>query len=97
MITNIIILSLQITAIYVCFTQGMIFGEVRIYLLQKTFPEFKAIWKPIFDCLICMGGVWSLVLGKLEFNLPLKELIFTMVAVIGLNTLIDFFISKNIE
>ena len=97
MITNIIILSLQITAIYVCFMQGMIFGEIRIYLLQKTHNKVKFIWMPVFDCLICMGGVWSLVLGKLEFNLPLKELVFTMIAVIGLNTLIDLFISKNIE
>jgi hypothetical protein len=76
--------------------QGMIFGEIRIYLLRQTSFEAKFIWKPVFDCLICMGGIWSLVLGKVEFNLPLKELVFTMIAVIGLNTLIDLFISKNI-
>ena len=95
MIIHTIILSLQITAIYVCFMEGMIFGEIRIYLLQKTPKHKQWIFKPIFDCLICMGGIYSLALGYIEFGLTFKELLQTMIAVIGLNTLIDCYLSQH--
>jgi hypothetical protein len=45
--------------------------------------------KPLFDCLFCMGGIWGLF-----FTWPLAELswdyFFMILAVAGLNYLIDF-------
>jgi hypothetical protein len=67
MLERAIIISLQITAIYVLFQQGSLFGGMRIWianLLDKHFDKIKSIYiqKPLWDCLCCMSSFWTIVL-----------------------------------
>lgn len=89
MIERVIILSLIITAIHVSTWEGMIFNRPAEWL-GEFFDKFgiSILRKPLFECLICMGGVWTLVLDTLLFGLSWVVLI-DMLAVIGLNTLIS--------
>ena len=85
-------ISLIITAIHVSMLNGMIFNKLSLYL-QKL-PDWTH--KPLFECLICMGGVYTLliypILYGFEFNL-----LTTMLQVIGINTIISAVISKMYE
>lgn len=87
MIEAAIILSLKITTVYVLFQQGMLLGGVRIWTANRTDKWFgkrnsKIIQKPIWSCLTCMSGIWT-VIFTLGIDIPL---IFT---VCGLNAIID--------
>lgn len=67
MLVQAITISLQITAIYVLFQQGSLFGWVRICianLLDKYFDKIKSIYiqKPLWDCLCCMSSFWTILL-----------------------------------
>jgi hypothetical protein len=67
MLEKAITISLQITAIFVLFQQGSLFGFVRIkgaQLLAKYFDNVKSIYiqKPIWECLCCMSSFWTIVL-----------------------------------
>ena len=94
MLTRIIILSLIITAIHATTWEGMIFHRPAEWLggvLDSFCISF--LRKPLFECLICMGGVWTLVLDTLIFGWSWFVLV-DMLAVIGLNTLISAVISR---
>lgn len=83
MLQTVVITSLKILAIWVCFQDGMILGPVR-RMLERILPTI--LRKPLFECLTCMGGVWTVFfwwIGGQE--IPLIEL---LPAVIGLNYLI---------
>jgi hypothetical protein len=87
MLVQAIILSLQITAVYIVFQQGMLLGDVKIkaanYFDKYLGPtKSRYVQKPIWDCLMCMASVWTIIL-TLSFNIPL------MLLVCGINTLID--------
>lgn len=90
-------ISLIITAIHVSMWQGMIFGWLRIYvsnLIDKLYGEFGYwIKKPLFDCLICMSGIWTLLLYPTLFGFDFN-IIKTILLVIGINTLIAGLISR---
>jgi hypothetical protein len=97
MIERAVILSLQITAIYMLFQEGMILGWLRIKVANALDRRFglvssKYIQKPVWDCLTCMAGIWTIVL-TLSFNWKL------ILAVCGMNSLIDKLLSYegNIE
>lgn len=49
--------------------------------------------KPLFECLICMGGVYTLVLYPILYGWS-WNLLPTMLGVVGLNTLIAAFICR---
>lgn len=105
MIIQAIILSLQITAIYIVFQQGMLLGWLRIgaaNLLDDSFgfcckkmnidsPLLTGkklslyIQKPLWECLMCMSSVWTIVLTH-SFNIKL------ILLVCGINSLIDKFL-----
>lgn len=89
MITHIVILSLIITAIHVTTWDGMIFHRPAEWL-GSVLDFFHASFfrKPLFECLICMGGVYTLVLDPLLFGWSWWVLV-DMAAVIGLNTIIS--------
>lgn len=91
MIEKIIIISLIITAIHVSMWDGMIFEKFRIFL-YKILPE--KLHMPFFDCLICMGGIYSLLLYPILFGFSL-EIIPVMLCVIGLNAIIDKFLNHE--
>ena len=82
-------ISLIITAIYVCLSDGMVLSPIRVYVsnfLDKIGLEL--LKKPLFDCLICMGGIYSLILYPILFGLDI-DMFKTMLIVIGINSLID--------
>lgn len=83
-------ISLIITAIHVCFLSGMIFEKIAVYLQRLP------IWirKPLFECLICMGGLWTLILQPICFG---YFSFFTLLTVIGLNTIITSLIKEMYE
>ena len=67
MITAALILALQITAIFVVFTEGMLLGWLRIFfanVFDRCFGKrlSRYIQKPLWDCLPCMASVWTIVL-----------------------------------
>jgi len=87
MIQQAIILSLQITGIYILFQQGMLLGWLGIWisnLLDKTIgmKASKYVVKPFFGCLACMASVWTCLLTW-QINIGL------MLLVCGINVLID--------
>ena len=49
--------------------------------------------KPLFECIICMGGIYTLVLYPILYGWS-WNLLPTMLGVIGLNTLIAAFICR---
>lgn len=94
MLQHIIILSLVITAIHVCTWDGMILhkpAEIVGYMLDCA--NLSVLRKPLFECLICMGGIYTLLLDLLLIGLQWQVLI-DIPAVIGLNTLIATQICK---
>ena len=87
MIEQAVILSLQITAIYIVFQQGMLLGWVRIVtanlldnLLDIRISRY--IQKPLWDCLMCMSSIWTIALTR-SFDIKL------ILVVCGINCLIE--------
>ena len=94
-------ISLIITAIHVSMWEGMIFGWFRELLskwIERIFGGF-GYWvrKPLFECLICMGGIFTFVLYPILYGFDLVEIIKTTLPVIGINTLISGLISRLYE
>ncbi len=92
MLTRIVILSLIITAVHVTTWDGMIFH--RPALLLGDFLDrlhLTILRKPLFECLICMGGIYTIILYPLLFGWS-WEILPTLLDVVGLNALISAFI-----
>ena len=84
---KVIELSLIITAIYVSFLPTMIFHKISLYL--QRLPTWTH--KPLFECLTCMGGIYSIVL-MLILDKHIDFII--MLQVIGLNAIISALIQR---
>lgn len=85
-------ISLIITAIYVSMWDGMIFSSVKVWvsnLIDKLLPAKAAFMfkKPLFNCLICMGGIYSLIIYPILFGFDIN-ILKTMLEVIGINAII---------
>jgi hypothetical protein len=83
-------ISLIITAIHVSFREGMLFGWLADRL-NFFFDRLKIGWmaKPLYDCLPCMGGIWSLVLMPFDMWLP------GLFVVIGINAIVERIIQEK--
>lgn len=93
MIEVIVIVSLIITGLHIAFAAGNFLSPVRVFVanyLDKGFGQkvSKYIQKPLWDCLPCMGSVWTLIITW-HFDLWL------IAAVCGLNTIIGRLIEKD--
>lgn len=88
---KVLTISLIITAIHISMFDGMIFNFISLWL-ENRLPEW--IQKPLFSCIICMGGVWTLILYPILYQHIEINTIFVALQVIGLNTLISILISK---
>jgi len=93
-----ITISLIITAIHVSMWEGMIFSFVRVWLSNiiddiLTPNAALKVKKPLFECLICMGGIWTLILCPIIYQWELN-IIITMLEVIGINTIISGLINR---
>lgn len=94
MLEQIVILSLIITAVHVTTWEGMIFHRPALLLGDLLDLMFLSVLrKPLFECLICMGGVYTLVLYPILYGWS-WNLLPTMLGVVGLNTLIAAFICR---
>ncbi|WP_346236744.1 hypothetical protein ABDK00_014080 [Niabella insulamsoli] len=87
MIQQALILSLQILAIHAITLPGMIAERPRAIVatwMDKTFglKWSKTIQKPLWGCIICMSGIWTIIL-TMSFDL---KLIFI---VCGINVIAD--------
>ena len=94
MLTRIIILSLIITAVHVTTWEGMIFHRPAEWIgewLDRW--HMSVLRKPLWECNICMGGIWTLVLDPVLFGWSWWVLV-DMLCVIGLNTLIASALSR---
>ena len=89
MLTRIVILSLIITAVHVACWDGMILHRPAEWLgsVLEHF-RFNFMRKPLFECLICMGGIYTLVLDPILFGWSWWVVV-DMLAVIGLNAIIS--------
>ena len=87
MLTRIVILTLIITAVHASCWDGMILHRPAEWL-GEWLDRFHASFlrKPLFECLICMGGIYTLVLDPLLFGWSWWVIV-DMLAVIGLNTI----------
>lgn len=88
MITRIIVISLICTALHVCAWEGMLLHKPAEWvggLLDKM--HLSVLRKPLWECLICMGGIYTLVLDPIIFGWTWGVLV-DIPCVIGLNTLI---------
>ena len=91
MIEKIVIIALIITAIHVSTYDGMIFGALREKvdaLFER--PKWKRVaWirKPLYDCNVCMGGVWTVILYPSLFGID-WQIIPVMLGVIGANVIV---------
>lgn len=94
MIDKVITISLIIVAIHVSLMDGMIFDDLRKKMdafLEK--HNLYLLKMPLYECVICMGGIWSLVIYPFLYGFSWK-VIPTMLCVIGLNALISPIINK---
>lgn len=88
MIEKAITISMIITALHQCMQEGMIFEKLRIAaanLLDKA--RVPILKKPLFECLICMGGIYTLAIYPILYGVN-WEIIPTMLTTIGINTII---------
>lgn len=94
MITRIITISLIITAVHVSTWDGMLLHRPALLLgdlLDRL--HLTVLRKPLFECLICMGGIYTLILYPLLFGLSWYVLP-AMLGVIGTNSLISAVICR---
>lgn len=97
MIQQIIIISLIITAIHATTWEGMLFHRPALMLgdlLDKL--RLSVLRKPLFECLICMGGVYTLAIYPMLYGLS-WQIVPVMLGVIGMNTLISTQLCKITE
>jgi len=87
---KVITISLIITAIHVSMLPEMIFSWIRNIFLKL--PVY--LHNPLFNCLICMGGIYTIILYPILYGFDFKDIIITMLQVIGLNTIISALIQK---
>jgi len=95
MILKAVEISLIITAIHISMWDGMIFFKIRLFLsnlIDKC--KLEVLKNPLFDCLTCMGGVWTLILFPMLFRMSL-DILPIMLMVITLNTLIDKYLQHD--
>lgn len=97
MITQIIVISLIITSIHVCTLDGMILAKPTQWLgdmLDRW--NLSILRKPLFECLICMGGIYTIALYPIIFGWD-WAIAPVMFGVIGLNAIISSLIVKLYE
>jgi len=83
-------ISLICIAISVCINwDGMVLNWLKPYL--ELLPVL--IKKPLFECLICMSSLWTIIY-YIVFSLPLVKLPESILIVCGINTLLSIIIEK---
>lgn len=88
MIEKIVLIALMITAIHVSMYDGMIFGKLKDYIARALDKlHLGVLKKPLYECNVCMGGVWTLVLYPILYGFD-WYIIPVMLGVIGANVIV---------
>ena len=91
MINTAIQYSLIITFIFICYQDGMIFGWLRRFFERLNMPEW--VNKPLFDCNICMSGLYTVLLWFVKDHHHLSFNLLWMICLVGgINVIISPFI-----
>lgn len=94
MAEQIFIISMIVTAMHVCTWEGMIFHNIAEGVGEFLDAiKLSVLRKPLFECLICMGGVWTCFWYPILYELN-WHLIPVAIGVIGLNTIVSLLICK---
>lgn len=84
MLHHIIIISLVCTSVHLVTREGRLMHW--FYRLCFRLPSW--IKKPLYDCLLCMGGIWGLTLSwHIGYNI--HDMILIAICVIALNGITD--------
>ena len=87
MLEQAIVISLIITSVHVSMWEGMIFDNLAHRLgawLDR--HRLSILRKPLFECNICMGGIYTLVIYPILYGLAWRILP-VMLMVIGCNVI----------
>ena len=84
MIEKIVLIALMITAIHVSMYDGMIFGKLKDYIARALDKLHLGV---LYECNVCMGGVWTLVLYPILYGFD-WNIIPVMLGVIGANVIV---------
>lgn len=85
MIEKVIIISLIVFAIHYVMMEGEIFGFLGDWL-AKVLPD--RLHNPVFECVVCMAGIYGIMLYWLIWAGSVKEWLVVNVAAIGLNSIL---------
>lgn len=97
MLEQIVTISLIITAIYISMTDGMLLHPVRRLVCRACDRlHCPSLRKPLCECMICMGGIYTLAIYPLLYGLSWRILP-VMLGVIGLNAIIATQLCKIID
>lgn len=91
--------ALIITFIFVCYSDGMILSPLRL-LLERIIAATglpqngkDALRKPLFDCNICMSGIYTIALWFMKDHRPLSLQLLWMICLVGgINVILSPFI-----
>lgn len=88
MLTQIALISFIIIGLHSAMQEGMVLAFVP--RLLSPLP----LWlrKPLFQCMICMSSFWTITIWFISGHPLSIDILFTIPAVAGLNTLADAFL-----
>lgn len=88
--------SLAITAIYISMYPDMIFGRLGYLFDSLLLPD--SITKPLYKCLTCMGGIWSVIIWFLSGReWVFYDVTITMLMTITINKFICIILDKTTD
>lgn len=87
--------SLCIIFLHLCFQEGMILAGVRRFIARYILvvPWMR---KPVYDCLVCMAGMWTVILWFLDGNTISTDLLWCIAKVGGMNAIATPFVEGAI-
>lgn len=97
MIERAITISLIITGIHMTMQEGMIFERLGAFIGNLLDSMHMGILrKPVYECLICMGGIWTVILYLCLYGFS-WEMVPMVPVVIGINSIVSAFIKYLME
>lgn len=93
MLSTVLTISLITIGIHASTWDGMILEPIRIWLDSKLSNKYgKYIKKPLYECLICMSSVYTIIYSVLTYGCISANTLVLIITVAGLNTLLMHFL-----
>lgn len=80
--------------IHLCFQDGMILAPVR--RLLDRFIKSEYVRKPLYDCVVCMSGIYTLCFWLIEFKSPSTDVLWCIGVTGGIVAVLSPFIEQTI-